>query len=102
MPERTDWSALDDTLARFLQEPSHASRILTTAADVLVGDPFLTINAWTLDHAVRIAAHQVTDGLPDAVAAEADRLARLALPLAHPGETCDCYALRLRDIARTV
>ncbi|MHC3392071.1 hypothetical protein ACLQ2E_21790 [Streptomyces lavendulocolor] len=100
--ERTDWSELDDTLARLLQEPSHASQIMNAAADVLIGDPFLTVNAWTLDDAIRIGAHLVTDGLPDAVAAEAERAARLALPLAYRGETCDTYALRLRAAAWSI
>jgi hypothetical protein len=102
MPERTDWSEIDDTLARLLREPSHASRILTTTADVLAGDPFLTINAWTLDDAVRISAHLVTDGLPDAVATEAESAARLALPRTYPGETCGEYAIRLRAVAGSI
>jgi hypothetical protein len=102
MPERTDWSELDNTLTRLLQEPSYASKIVTATADVLDGDPFLTVNAMTMDYAAKIAAHQVTDGLPDVVAVEALAAATRALPLAYPGETCGEYAIRLRAVAKAL
>lgn len=101
VPVPLDWSELDDTLQRLLTEPSYAAQILTTTADVLDGDPHLNVNAFTLDYAARIAAHQVTDGLPDVVATEALTAAKRLLPLAYPGETCGKYAIRLRDIAQS-
>jgi succinylarginine dihydrolase len=102
MPERTDHTDWDNILRRVLSEPSTAARILTATAAILDGDPHLTVNAFSLDYAAKLATEMVTEQLPAVVATEALSAAHRALPLGRPGGTCGEYAQLLRAAAKTV
>lgn len=101
--DRIDPSPLDVALARILTEPSWARQILTvTAAALQKADPFLTVTYWELNTALDTAHATVTAGLPAYVAREAKEKASMALPMSHERETCDAYAFRILQAARTV
>lgn len=94
---------LDDALARILTEPSWAQQIVTETARMLqTEDPFEPLTLRILDANLAGAAYTITNQLPDAVVIDATEHAVQALPLIHPRETPDAYALRLLQIARTI
>lgn len=93
----------DTELQHFLAEPPRAQMILTAVASALQSeDPLTPLTLDALNDYVYGATLVITDRLPDVVADEVKRVLGRALPSIYPGETCDAYALRLLQVARSV
>jgi len=91
--------AFDTALRQFLAEPSHANRFLTGVADVLEGDPFLTMTQDLLDEALNLSQAYILGNLDRAVASESAQIAMAELPVFIPGEQAGLYTARIRACA---
>lgn len=93
--------ALDIELRHLLTGPSLAQQMLTAVASSLQSeDPFEPLTLDTLNATLDGVAFVLTDDTPVIVATTATEQAAAALPLIHPGETADAYAIRLLTIVR--
>lgn len=97
--EHQPLDAMDLALAEFLAGPSHAHRFLTGVADVLEGDPFLTVTQDLLDEALNLSTQYILGNLDSRIVEETTRIATVELPLFATGETTGLYAARIRAAA---
>jgi len=94
---------LDDTLTRILDTPSWAQQILTaTAGHLQTEDPFLALTDTDLTATLDMVTELVTGHLPVAVVDDAVQRVASVLPQRNYRETCDTYAFRLLQVARSV
>lgn len=98
MAATTDMDAL---LARILAEPTWAKQIIDAVTIALVTeDPFLVLTLADIDALLTSTSECLLSHLPNVVIEEAEQRAAAVLPLIHPRETADAYALRLRAAAK--
>ncbi|MDQ0842427.1 hypothetical protein [Streptomyces sp. V1I6] len=97
--EHQSLDAFDSALRQFLAAPSHAHRFLAGVADVLKGDPFLTMTQDLLDEALNLSTQYILGNLDSKIVEETTRIATAELPLFAPGETTGLYAARIRASA---
>lgn len=100
MDHRTDTQLVDEALARFLDEPTWASRLLTATAGDLEATPDETLNPAILCRALNSAMDRIFAGLPEEVTTEAAAIACDALPYSFPLDTAGTYAAALRHTAQ--
>lgn len=92
----------DALLQEILSSPSGPSSLIVAIAEQLEDEPFLLATWRVISDAIREAADQVLEGLPEIIATETVLIANAAMPLPYPGEQTGPYAVRLRVAAEHV
>ena len=97
--QAVDYDAL---ILEILSSPSNPSILIEAIAEQLEDQPFLVATWSVISDAIREAADQVLEGMPEIVVTETVMLANAAMPAPYPGEQAGPYAERLYTAARYV